>query len=175
MDFQIGDVVMSRHKSDKISRIIALFQKCGFSHTFVVIDKSAELCPPPYYICETSTLQLTVNNMDHYLDPKGGYEIEVWRKKGITHSEQLVVYDRATENLGKIYGYLQLLWNAVRVGFLRLFKIKVKMITKAGVTCVENTSYAYGVEDPEQYDLDMWYFGNLKKDFEMVYSTVGAK
>lgn len=165
MQLQMSDVILSKQKSSWISRTISWFQKSGWSHTFLVNEVTAL----DTYITETTMFQLCIGTLRHYLNPKNQYTIEVWRKKDATYQDLLMARERGMEALNKFYGYLQLLWNAVRVGAMRLFKKRLKMITRAGVTCVENTSYGWGIDTAEQYDLDLWVEWMKLNGFELIY------
>jgi hypothetical protein len=147
MPIKDGDIGFIIHNDSWISKAIKWFQKCGWSHTFIVFDAEHGITS------ETNMFNLTLGLLNLYAE-EGTAKYEIWRIEG-TDVEK--VKSRSVENYGQKYGYSQLFYNAIRVCIFKVFKKRVKMFTSRGVTCVENTCYAYGLPRPQDFDLDDWY------------------
>lgn len=103
-----GDICFARHKTNKISSLMAWFMNTEWSHSITVYDIGER----DIHTIETSDFEMTCHLLSKYLEDPDTYTLEVWRIDGAQTPEHGLVAVNAM--IGTIYGYLQLIPFALR-------------------------------------------------------------
>ena len=178
--FKQGDIVFVMHERSKLSRVIAWFMHSSFSHTALV-------CHTNFFgrelLTETSDFEVMNNYLDRYLkDPS--VSLEVYRDPNLKDGDRFQIAYKSTEQLGNVYGYLQLISFAIRNIIYRITGKKIKNFFRQGQVCCSVVGYAYqnalgdrhwlGKIDPESYETE-----ELRKmvssNMVLIYKKQGVK
>jgi hypothetical protein len=81
---------------------------------------------------------------ERFSDP--GITFEIWSPKNVTNDQRLEAVKMVESNIGKMYGYAQLLSLALK-GLLKRVGIKIPNFIHLGITCNENAADAIKTYD----------------------------
>ena len=105
------------------------------------------------YILETSDFEVCMADLDRYIaDPNVTMEVYRFSDISDTDAKDMMQYGVA-QNLGTVYGYLQLISLAIRCLFKR-FKIKIPNFIRQGLVCDENCLVMLSYKVPEFKGVD---------------------
>ena len=156
---RIGDIGFAMDTDSWLSKAIAWFMQSKWSHCFMVLD----VTPNHVYLLETSNYNVWISRLYRY-DSDMTKEYVVFRPDIPLADAKRFTYATYEENIGKTYGYLQLISLGVRCLFKR-FGIKISNFIRAGLVCCHVPLYGYrhsnidglaGI-DPESIDTEDLY------------------
>lgn len=170
VEFRPGDIFFVISHDNFMSRLIAWFMRSKWSHSGIIVKagyKNAKL------IETNSTKVITDEMYEHIDDPNKS--LEVWRHP-YSEDKGMMAALYARDLLDKSYGYLRMLWSAMRQILLRV-GITIKCNPIPGTLCDDVVEYSYmraGVDifkdDMRWIDTQELYLLIQRQGFIKIYS-----
>lgn len=172
-----ADIGFILHQDNWISRVMAWVMGSQWSHSFIVIDTGTL----DRYICETTDFEVTVSpfGRKYMMDPY--VNMEIWSPIDMSEGERVQVSRGSVEQVGTIYGYLQLVSFAIK-RFLKRFGYNIPNFLRQGMVCDHVVLYGYtqssipGLQgiDPESIDTeDLYQLVKQSGRFELKFKVDG--
>lgn len=130
MLFAQGSIGFSRQKGSLLSKAIRWFTGSKWSHTFIVYQVDPEIL-----VAEAGTFEVVLVPITKYESKK--YETTFFFPDRIPFQEVQAGINRARKDIGKVYGWLQILGFIPVVIAKRLLGLKIKNSMRGGIICSE--------------------------------------